>query len=185
MDKDWSGSTNDSTIWQHSLFKPEIEANRAYLLAGDSGFPISDVLIKPYTNEEAMANSRYRLFNLRLSGLRTVMSENIYGMWKRRFPILKRMGEKYVKAKMTIDATAILHNILLSIGDETPDPDSDEEDDRDEELEGDQDGQDDYRIVADNATREVIRIRGQERRDQLCTQMPPATRAEKRRLRVN
>ena len=51
LDDDWHGAAHDSVIWQHSLFKPIIEENREHLLAGDSAFPISDVLIKPFTNE--------------------------------------------------------------------------------------------------------------------------------------
>ena len=51
LDKDWQGSAHDAVIWEHSLFKPIVEENREHLVAGDSAFPISDVLIKPYTNE--------------------------------------------------------------------------------------------------------------------------------------
>ena len=39
------------TIWSWSNFKPIIEQNREHLIAGDSAFAISDVLIKPYSNE--------------------------------------------------------------------------------------------------------------------------------------
>ena len=51
VDKDWQGSAHDAVIWEHSLFKTIVEENREHLVAGDSAFPISDVLIKPYTNE--------------------------------------------------------------------------------------------------------------------------------------
>ena len=57
LDKDWNGGAHDAVIWEHCLFKPSIEENRAHLLAGDSAFPISDVLIKPYTVEVSFIQS--------------------------------------------------------------------------------------------------------------------------------
>ena len=51
LDKDWHGGAHDSTIWSWSNFKPIIEQNREHLIAGDSAFAISVVLIKPYSNE--------------------------------------------------------------------------------------------------------------------------------------
>jgi hypothetical protein len=57
-----------------------------------------------------------RLFNSRLSALRTVMSENIFGIWKRRFPILRMLRPHYLTSKNIILATAILHNISMKLG---------------------------------------------------------------------
>ena len=54
---------------QHPLFR----------LAGDSAYPRSKLLIPPYSNAEAGDDETKRLFNLRLSGIRTECSENIYG----------------------------------------------------------------------------------------------------------
>ena len=61
-----------------------MESQKRFYVAGDSGYPISENLIKPYPTAESAQRPRKRLFNRRLSGLRTVMSENIYGIWKRR-----------------------------------------------------------------------------------------------------
>jgi hypothetical protein len=49
-----------------------------------------------------------RLFNCRLSALRTVMSENI-------FPILRMLRPHYLTSKNIILATAILHNIAMKL----------------------------------------------------------------------
>jgi hypothetical protein len=46
-----------------------------------------------------------------LSGLRTVMSENLYGVWKRRFPILKALRTDFTLSQKIIVATAILFNL--------------------------------------------------------------------------
>jgi hypothetical protein len=57
-----------------------------------------------------------RLFNARLSGLRTVMSENVFGIWKKRFPVLRMLRTHYPTSKDVILATAILHNIAMKLG---------------------------------------------------------------------
>ena len=51
LNKDWHGGAHDSTIWSWSNFKLIIEQNCEHLIAGDSAFAISDVLIKPYSNK--------------------------------------------------------------------------------------------------------------------------------------
>ena len=67
LDKDWHGGAHDSTIWSWSNFKPIIEQNREHLIAGNSAFAISDVLIKPYSNKVRiqavlMSHSSYPFF---------------------------------------------------------------------------------------------------------------------------
>jgi hypothetical protein len=65
---------------------------------------------------EAGENASMRLFNARLSGLRTVMSENVFGIWKKRFPVLRMLRTHYQTSKDIILATAILHNVALKLG---------------------------------------------------------------------
>jgi hypothetical protein len=89
LDKDWHGAAHDARVWSECRRKRDIESRRDFLLAGDSAYPISDVLMKPYPTAEAIVDNRKRLFNARLCGLRTEMSENVFGIWKRRFPILR------------------------------------------------------------------------------------------------
>ena len=106
----WPGSTHDARIWARSEVRAYIETQRRFLVAGDSGYPISEVLIKPYTTDEAGRDPVKRLFNRRLSGLRTVMSENIFGVWKRRFPIINALRTDFELSRKIILATAILFN---------------------------------------------------------------------------
>ena len=79
--------------------------------------------------------------------------------WKRRYPILNKMGEDLTNAKETIDCTAILHNISMIWGDEVPPLEEGEEDhhpdgDAEEEEGDDPDTNNpDYLIVEDNAPR--------------------------------
>ena len=54
--------------------KRYVEEQRMFLVAGDTGYPISENLIKPYSTAESTNDRRKRIFNRRLSGLRTAMS---------------------------------------------------------------------------------------------------------------
>jgi hypothetical protein len=97
LDVDWHGSAHDARVWRMSRLKRRIERRRGYYLAGDSAYPGSDTLVKPYPNQEAIRNPRKRLFNSRLCGLRTEMSENVFGIWKGRFPCLRNLRCHYTK----------------------------------------------------------------------------------------
>ena len=66
-----------------SSVKAYMETQRRFMVAGDSGYPISEVLMKPFPIAEAAQCPRKRLFNRRISGLRTVMSENIRSLEKK------------------------------------------------------------------------------------------------------
>jgi hypothetical protein len=168
INADWQGCTHDSRIWRNSMVKRVIERQRRYLLAGDSGYPISENLMTPYRVAEALANPRRRLFNRRLSGLRTVCTENIFGIMKRRWPRLTELRCNHPRGRRYIIAIAILHNIAIRWNDVEPvggirrnvramrvPP----------ELQ--------FEIIADDAEPAIVRARGQQLRDQLCANMPP------------
>ena len=166
---DWVGSTHDARVWKNSPVKRVIERQRRFLLAGDSGYPISDNLIVPFRNAEALANRRFRQFNQRLSGLRTVCTENIYGIIKRRFPLLTRLRCNHSRARKIIVAIAILHNISIRWNDDEPeggilpevDPNVPEVDEQE------------YEIVEDDAGPVVVRARRQQLRLDLVFSSPP------------
>ena len=162
IDIGWPGSTHDSRIWTRSQVKPYIEQQRRFYCAGDSGYPISEVLIKPYSTAEAANSRRKRIFNSRLSGLRTRMSENLYGVWKKRFPILRALRSGVVFSQKIIIATAVLFNFGRMLKDEPPEDEDDdyEEDDTDESE----------FVIIDEDVR-TVRIRGQTERDRICANM--------------
>ena len=64
------------------------------------------------------------------------MSENIYGRWKKRFPILKNMRTDLELSQKIIISTAVLHNIAQILGDEDFDDGYEEDESRDEEDDG-------------------------------------------------
>jgi hypothetical protein len=166
---DWQGSTNDARVWRNSPVKRVIERQRRFLLAGDSGYPISENLITPYRNADALRNPRRRKFNQRLSGLRTVCTENIFGIMKRRFPELTKLRCSHTRARKIIVAIAILHNIAILWNDDVPVGGIAPE----EDPAGPAVPEQEYEIVEDDAEPAVVRARGQELREQLCMNMPP------------
>ena len=163
IDVRWPGSTHDARVWNRSQVKTYIEQQRRFLVAADSGYPISEVVIKPYSTAEAGQDRRKRTFNRRLSGLRTVMSENLYGVWKRRFPILKALRTDFTLSQKIIVATAILFNLGRMVNDELPD-DAMLEDDEELDVVVDQ-------VLVQDEDVGSIRIRGQAERDRLCDNM--------------
>jgi len=103
------------------------------------------------------------------------MTENVYGIWKRRFPFLKSMRTNYSNSKKNISCSAVLHNWSIDFGD----PPVDDGEEGQDELPLNEDHR--YIIVQDDADRNVRLRRGQERRDQLLANMPRARPSERRR----
>ena len=122
IDVQWPGSTHDARIWKLSHAKHIIEEQIEYKIAADSGYPISQVLVKPYSAPEVNENPR-RTFNRKLSGLRTVMTEDIFGRWKKRFPILRNLQCHLELSQKIIVTTAILENIAHAWNVDQPDDD--------------------------------------------------------------
>ena len=168
LDVGWPGSTHDARVWSRSLAKRHIEQQKRFLLAGDSGYPTSENLVKPYSTAESANDPRKRLFNRRLSGLRTMMSECLYGVWKARFPILKNLRTDFPLSQKIVVATAVLFNIARTWHDEDVGGEEDEED-------GDSDREDDVlnNVVVHDAAQAHVRMRGKILRDRLKDEMPP------------
>ena len=165
IDIRWPGSTHDGRIWGRSQVKPYLEQQRRFLIAGDSGYPISEVLIKPYTTAEAANDPRKRLFNRRHSGLRTVMTENIYGVWKRKFPILTALRTDFGFSQKIILACAILFNLGRMENEEDTDDDSDAESESEDSSDANSD--EDMVHVIDEE-RNAVRQKGQQEREKYC-----------------
>jgi len=85
LEAKWAGSTHDARIWRNSRAKTIMESQAEFQIVGDSAYPISRTLIKPY--RESPTRNRGR-FNKALTGLRTVCTENLIEVWKKHFPCL-------------------------------------------------------------------------------------------------
>ena len=87
------------------------------------------------------------------------MTEHIYGMWKRRWPIIKHMQEDLETGKESIDATAVLHNLTIIWNGDVPPLEHGELDPLPgqepllEDQEDDEDPDFQYVIVEDNVPR--------------------------------
>ena len=91
------------------------------------------------------------------------MSECLFGVWKRRFPILKSLRTDFTLSQKVIVATAVLFNMGRLWGDDAPDDDLEDEDDRPE-------GERDHVVVQDGDPG-TMRLRGQAERDRLKDNM--------------
>ena len=77
----------------------------------------------PYSEAESRIDDNKCLFNIRHSSARVEITENMFGMMKRRFPIVKFIRTKLRNAIRITTAAAILHNMALDCNDEVPDDD--------------------------------------------------------------
>ena len=126
--------------------------------------------MKPYPTAEAANDPRKRLFNRRHSGLRTVMTENLFGMWKRKFPILNALRMDFSFSQEIIIACAILFNLgILAKEEDEEDDDSDQDTDSDTESEDDDNAGDEVFVIDED--RAAVRHKGQQERDKLLRAM--------------
>lgn len=87
----WPGSTHDQHIFDHSriCFRFQDVENQEFgngILLGDSGYECRPYLLTPLTNP---ANREEQLYNESLIRTRQTV-ERLFGIWKRRFPILHK-----------------------------------------------------------------------------------------------
>ncbi|XP_018376592.1 PREDICTED: uncharacterized protein LOC108769870 [Trachymyrmex cornetzi] len=91
---------------------PESDIQLPCFFIGDSGFPISRFMMRPYSGR--LLNERKKIFNYRLSRARRII-ENTFGILSSRWRIYRKpihMHPKYVDT--TVMATICLHNFIKS-----------------------------------------------------------------------
>ena len=154
--------------------KHQVEGDSDFLIAGDSAYAISKTLMKPYPIREAANCRSKRLFNRRLSGLRTAMSECIFGQWKQRWPVIKSLRTKFQTSQKIIVATAILFNILKTWNvDEDDDSEDDDSEDDNDDSDQDENGFDPDSTPMDwNLPSAAICHAGQAKHESMRLQMP-------------
>ncbi|XP_050065338.1 putative nuclease HARBI1 [Aphis gossypii] len=115
----WPGSNHDQVIFNNSTIHFKFETNEMgdNILLGDGGYEcrpyILVPLISPNTNAELLYNE---------SQIRTRNTiERLFGVWKRRFPVLS-LGIRTTpdRAQAIIVATAVLHNLASVLGESIP-----------------------------------------------------------------
>lgn len=113
----WPGSANDSHIFNNSAVKMRF-ANGQFgngILIGDRGYGLQPYLLTPMDEPQ---NEAENLFNEAHIRTRNVI-ERVFGIWKRRFPILSVGIRSNIElTQMIIVACAILHNIAVEQNEE-------------------------------------------------------------------
>lgn len=120
----WPGSAHDERIFNSSRRNAMFEMGqyRDSVLVADSGYMNRPYIMMPLdrvsTSEEALYNE---------SQIRTRNPiERLFGIWKRRFPVLALCIRVHLKNCLPIIvATAVLHNMLQMKGEEIPTDDID------------------------------------------------------------
>ncbi|CAH1987017.1 unnamed protein product [Acanthoscelides obtectus] len=120
----WPGSTHDQTIFDNSLQRARFENNEygdSILLCG-SAYASKKYLMTPLANPARPEEILYNESQIRSRN----PIERIFGVWKRRFPILALgINTRLDNALPIIIGTAVLYNILKRGGDPLP-PDDNE-----------------------------------------------------------
>ncbi|XP_071641997.1 putative nuclease HARBI1 [Temnothorax longispinosus] len=116
----WQGSVHDATIFNNSRIRALFEAGtfQNSLLLGDGGYAVRSYFMTPLQNPRTRAEHLYNKSHIRTRN--TI--ERVFGIWKKRFPILA-LGSRFQKVDkvlLVIIATAVLHNIARRAGDPVP-----------------------------------------------------------------
>lgn len=113
----YPGSSHDSHIFNNSLVRARFENNEfgdKYLL-GDSAYPCRRYLLTPLLHPQTDAEERYNRAHI---STRNIV-ERTFGVWKRRFSCLANGLRINVQRSLAvIVATAVLHNICLTMDDD-------------------------------------------------------------------
>ena len=95
-----------------------MEADPSHRICGDSAYPISAVIVKPYPARETRINRENRIFNLKLSQIRILMTEeySVNGNGCSHLYITNMRTHLKTSQKIIV-ATAILFNIRKEMQD--------------------------------------------------------------------
>lgn len=117
----YAGSTHDSTIFRVSrVYTKLVDREIHGSLLGDAAYACTNFLFTPINNPQNAAEVRYNRAHKRARNI----VERAFGIWKRRFPCLKRgLGNNLTTVSDIIITCAILHNIGIGVNDEIPEND--------------------------------------------------------------
>jgi hypothetical protein len=124
----WPGSVHDAKVYRNSFFYQNVSTliNGWDYLLGDSAYPLSTFLIKPFNNPE---NNLQTQFNIKHS-LHRVVVENAFGRLKNRFGCLKELNVRKISSAVRItECCMILHNFLETNNDNWDELDENDNDD--------------------------------------------------------
>ncbi|KAJ8915256.1 hypothetical protein NQ315_014763 [Exocentrus adspersus] len=117
----WPGSTHDAVIFNNSRILGRFENDEFGngILLGDSGYVLKPFLLTPLLNPVTRAEQLYNESHIRTRN----SVERLFGVWKRRFPVLAYGFRCKMDVIMTsIVATAVLHNMAIDMREGLPPP---------------------------------------------------------------
>lgn len=120
----WPGSSQDQTIWNASYRNALFERGHYgdALLLADSGYMNRPYIMMPLENPTTQEEILYNESQIRSRN----PVERLFGVWKRRFPVLALGMQMQLKYSLPIIvATGVLHNILIKAKEELPPDDPD------------------------------------------------------------
>jgi len=105
------GSVHDALIFDRSGMRCRFEFEHLHgILLGDSGYLCRRYLLTPVLRPQSDAELRYNNAHKRTR----VIVEQLFGIWKRRFPCLYYgLRTKLSTSVAIICSTAVLHNICI------------------------------------------------------------------------
>ena len=122
------GSAHDNKVWSNTLLcrNPQQYFSQGQYLLGDSAFSNGPVMVASYKKPSGSTIPQSQeMFNTLAASIR-ISSEHTIGMLKARFPWLRSIrmvitdDKKSLKRILELlEATIILHNILVDLNDET------------------------------------------------------------------
>ena len=167
VDASWTGCSHDSSIFRSSdAFEKFVTGQLDGILIGDSGYPILPFSMKIYPNP---TTAEQRNFNRIITRAR-IHIEQAFGQVKRRFYCLSAgLRMELDRRCRTIVAAFILHNICKDADDPVFfGPDEDQHEEAEENLVAEEEAVQNNFPVANGP---VMRQLGEERRNELCTQL--------------
>lgn len=109
----WHGSVHDARVFENSSLHWRLEnklLNR--LLLGDQGYPCRSYLMTSFANPSSTGEKQYNNAHIKTRNL----IERTFGIWKRRFPLLRSgVRLKVNRVPNVIASLAILHNIAIDL----------------------------------------------------------------------
>ena len=139
------GRISDGGVWAHSTFYQKLRKGELnlppprmlprttdpawmplqddtevpFLIVGDSAFPLTENLMKPYPDKSSKSDDGQCIFNYRLSRFRRV-SENAFGIWSNRFRVFHTtINLEPEVVSLLVKASIALHNMLCTISRDT------------------------------------------------------------------
>nr|CAI5847400.1 unnamed protein product [Callosobruchus analis] len=117
----WPGSAHGQTIFNSSRIKARFQ-NTEFgdnVLLGDSGYANQNYFLTTLLNPATQSQQLYNESDIRTLNV----VERLFGVWKRRFPVLA-IGMRYRPelANNILAATGILHNVAIENGKNVPPP---------------------------------------------------------------